>query len=75
LLLRLSGALTGSGALVGLTMGRRNRAAAVAGGLAMVVGSALSRFGIFAAGRESVKDPRYVVIPQAERVDQRENLR
>lgn len=71
LLLRLSGALTGSGALLGLTVGRRNRAAAVAGGLAMMVGSAFSRFGIFQAGRQSVKDPRYVVIPQAERVDQR----
>jgi formate-dependent nitrite reductase membrane component NrfD len=74
LMLRLSGALTGSGALVGLTVGRRSRGAAVVGGIALVVGSALSRFGIMDAGRQSVRDPRYVVIPQAERVDQRENV-
>jgi hypothetical protein len=34
-------------------------------------GSALQRFGVLEAGIASTKDPRYIVIPQRERVDAR----
>ena len=47
-------------------VGRRSRLAAVAGGLALLAGSALKRFGTFEAGVASTKDPKYVVVPQRE---------
>lgn len=57
------------GGLVGAAaLGRRNRAAAAAAGAALVAGSALTRFGIFAAGMKSAEDPRFTVEPQRERV-------
>ena len=37
--------------------------------LALLTGSALQRFGVFEAGVESTKDPRYTVVPQRERLD------
>ncbi|PXY33172.1 polysulfide reductase [Prauserella coralliicola] len=59
--------LTIGGALGALLPARRSRAAAVASGLALLAGSALQRFGIFEAGVESTKDPKYVVVPQRQR--------
>jgi formate-dependent nitrite reductase membrane component NrfD len=47
----------------------RSRAAAAASGAALLTGSALQRFGVFEAGVASTKDPRYVVVPQRERLD------
>jgi hypothetical protein len=34
----------------------------------LAAGSALTRFGVFAAGMASSKDPKYVVVPQRERL-------
>lgn len=59
--------LTAAG-LVGTLVARRSRVAAVASGLALMGGSALQRFGVFEAGVESTRDPRYVVEPQRERL-------
>jgi hypothetical protein len=59
--------LTAAG-LVGTLAARRSRTAAVATGLALMAGSALQRFGVFAAGVESTRDPRYVVTPQREQL-------
>jgi hypothetical protein len=55
--------------LVGATLAGRSRAAAVASGLALLAGSALQRFGVFEAGVASTKDPKYVVVPQRQRLD------
>ncbi|MGY1499065.1 NrfD/PsrC family molybdoenzyme membrane anchor subunit [Streptomyces sp. QTS52] len=44
--------------------GCRSRQAAVAGGLALLAGSARTRFGIFAAGIASAEHPRHTVVPQ-----------
>ncbi|MGD8148925.1 NrfD/PsrC family molybdoenzyme membrane anchor subunit [Ornithinimicrobium sp. Y1694] len=56
----------------GLTLlGRRSRAASVLGGLALNAGSALLRFGVFEAGMESARDPRYTVVPQRQRLEAR----
>lgn len=60
--------LTLGGALTALTLARRSRAAAAAGGLALLAGSVLQRFGTFEAGVVSTKDPAYVVKPQRERL-------
>lgn len=53
---------------VGALFARRSRAVAVASGAALVAASALTRFGVLHAGRESVKDPRRVIEPQKERL-------
>ncbi len=64
---QLSEALTLGGA-VGAVVGR-NRALVAASGLALLAGSALQRFGVFEAGVESTRDPKYVVVPQRERLN------
>jgi hypothetical protein len=60
--------LTVAGAVGALTVARRSRLGAVASGLALLAGSALQRFGVFEAGVASTKDPKYVVVPQRERL-------
>lgn len=62
--LRAAKILTAAGALGAATIGRRSRTASVTSGAALLAGSALTRFGIFAAGMESARDPRYTVEPQ-----------
>lgn len=59
-------ALTAAGAAGLVVSGRRNRPAAAASGLALVAGSACTRFAVFAAGVQSAGDPRYTVVPQRE---------
>jgi hypothetical protein len=61
-------ALTAAGALTTATLAPRSRLAAVLGGAALVAGSAFTRFGIFAAGVASARDPKYTVVPQRERM-------
>jgi Polysulphide reductase, NrfD len=56
------------GMLTAATLARRSRPAAVAAGLAMLAGSVLQRFGTFEAGVASTTDPKYVVVPQRERL-------
>ncbi|MFD1048307.1 polysulfide reductase, partial [Kibdelosporangium lantanae] len=38
-------------------------------GAALVAGSALLRWGVFHAGKESAADPKYTVVPQRERLN------
>lgn len=67
-LMRASKALTVVGA-VGAGLGRRSRLLSAASGAALMAGSACLRFGVFEAGQESARDPRYTVVPQRERVE------
>ncbi|GGI97473.1 hypothetical protein GCM10010121_004670 [Streptomyces brasiliensis] len=64
-LLKTSRALTAAGAAAAALLGDR-RGAALASGLALLAGSACTRFGVFAAGVASAKDPKYTVVPQRE---------
>lgn len=57
------------GGAVGTVAAARSRPAAVVSGAALLTGSALQRFGVFYAGVESTRDPKYVVVPQRERLD------
>ncbi len=57
-----------AGAIGAATVARRSRMAAVASGAALLAGSALTRFGLFAAGVASAQDPAYTVTPQRERM-------
>ncbi|MEV4218273.1 NrfD/PsrC family molybdoenzyme membrane anchor subunit [Nonomuraea sp. ATR24] len=72
-LLRLGQALSVTGALVGLTAGRRSRRAAVVAGAALLAGSVCTRFGVFEAGTASARDPRYTVEPQRARLTEEED--
>ncbi|MFF4836856.1 NrfD/PsrC family molybdoenzyme membrane anchor subunit [Streptomyces sp. NPDC001315] len=67
-LLRVARTLTAAGALASALAGRR-RGVAAASGLALLAGSACTRFGVFAAGIASAQDPKYTVAPQRERLD------
>jgi formate-dependent nitrite reductase membrane component NrfD len=66
---RWSEYLTLGGAVAAVTVARRSRVAAAAAGLALLTGSALQRFGTFDAGVASTEDPKYVVVPQRERLN------
>ncbi|HEV7468771.1 MAG: polysulfide reductase [Pseudonocardia sp.] len=68
---RASELLTAAGLAGTLLVAGRSRAGAAASGLALLAGSALQRFGVFEAGVASTKDPRYVVVPQRERLEAR----
>jgi Polysulphide reductase, NrfD len=60
-------ALTASG-LVLAVLGRRSRPASAAAGGMLAAASALTRIGVFEAGKQSAADPKYVVEPQKQRV-------
>ncbi len=62
-----SQALTAVGVATAAWWGRRNRLAGAVAGLALLAGSALSRFATFEAGRISAADPKYTVVPQRQR--------
>jgi hypothetical protein len=63
-------ALTGLGTVTAL-VGRRSRVASAAAGLLLAAGSLALRFGIYEAGMQSARDPKYTVVPQRERADAR----
>jgi hypothetical protein len=59
--------LTAAGAAAAV-FARRSRTAAAASGLALLAGSACTRFGIFEAGQASARDPKYTITPQRDRM-------
>jgi hypothetical protein len=66
-LMKLARGLTAGGVAASVLGGRRRWARAL-GGASLVAGSALTRFGIFEAGKQSARDPKYTVTPQRERL-------
>ncbi|MEU8801560.1 NrfD/PsrC family molybdoenzyme membrane anchor subunit [Spirillospora sp. NPDC048819] len=60
--------LSAAGAAGGVLLGGRSRAAAALSGAALLAGSACTRFGVFHAGIQSARDPKYTVVPQRERL-------
>jgi formate-dependent nitrite reductase membrane component NrfD len=65
---RAADLLTAAGLAGTVLLAGRSRAGAAASGLALLAGSACQRFRVFEAGVESTKDPKYVVVPQRERL-------
>jgi hypothetical protein len=63
-------ALTALGA-AGLLLAGRSRAAAALSGAMLVAASAATRWGIYHAGMASAGDPKYTVIPQRKRLNER----
>jgi len=77
-ILRAGKVCTGAGGLTALAaelFGRRakrsGQALSAVAGVALMAGSACTRFAIFEAGQASARDPKYTVVPQRERVDLR----
>jgi Polysulphide reductase, NrfD len=66
-LMRAAKVLTLGGA-AGTLIAGRSRALSVASGAALMAGSACTRFGVFEAGQQSAKEPKYTVVPQRERL-------
>jgi formate-dependent nitrite reductase membrane component NrfD len=60
-----------AGGLTTAAIGGRNRVAAAIAGGALVVASALTRFGIFEAGLASARGPEFTIGPQRERLRHR----
>ena len=64
----LAGAVLAGTGLAGTGLAGRSRAGAVLSGAALMAASALTRFGVFEAGRASARDPKYTVKPQRQRL-------
>jgi formate-dependent nitrite reductase membrane component NrfD len=62
-------AVAGGGLLA--IRGNRSRGAAVAGSALVLIGELAMRWSVFKAGFQSARDPRYTVIPQRERLNER----
>jgi hypothetical protein len=73
-LMRAAKVLTVAGAAGSLLAGRSRTIAALSG-TALLAGSACTRFGVFEAGQESAKNPKYTVVPQRERLERGEPVR
>jgi DMSO reductase anchor subunit len=69
---KLAKALSGLGAAVTAFAGHKQRMAAVAGGALVLAGAAFERWSIFKAGFLSAGDPKYTVMPQRERLRERD---
>jgi hypothetical protein len=54
--------------VLGALLCRRSRTVSAACGALLMTAAALTRFGIFAGGIASTEDPKYVVVPQRERL-------
>lgn len=65
-LMRTARGLTVAGAAAALFLGHRSRPVAAGAGLALLAGSACTRFGVFAAGIASAEDPEHTIAPQRE---------
>lgn len=62
---RLSRAARGASTVgAALLLSRRRRGARIAGAVLVFGGAALQRFAVAAAGHQSARDPKYVVVPQ-----------
>lgn len=70
-LMEVAEVLTAAG-LTGAVLAGRSRTATALAGLALLGSSALTRFGIFLAGRTSARDPVYTVGPQRQRLAESE---
>ena len=70
LLMKSARAMTTASAALTVVAGR-SRALCALAGASYVTASALTRFGIFEAGRASAEDPKFTVVPQRQRLEQR----
>ncbi|MCL2541851.1 MAG: polysulfide reductase NrfD [Nocardioidaceae bacterium] len=67
-LMRIARAATAVASAATVVGGRRSRIVAAAAGATYVAASVVTRFGVFEAGMDSARDPKYTVVPQRERL-------
>ena len=72
---KLAKALSGLGTAVMVFAGRKRRSAAIVGGALILAGAACERWSVFKAGFQSARDPKYTVMPQRERLRERNGAR
>ena len=72
---KLAKVLSGLGAAVSAFASRKRRSAAIAGGALVLAGAACERLSVFRAGFQSARDPKYTVMPQRERLRERDGAR
>jgi hypothetical protein len=70
-LMKVASRMTAASAVVSW-IGRRSRMVSALCGATYVAASAITRFGVFEAGLASARDPKYIVVPQRERVAARQ---
>ncbi len=70
MLMKTARAMTASSAALTVVAGR-SRALSALAGATYVAASVMTRFGIFEAGKASAKDPKYTVVPQRQRLEER----
>jgi DMSO reductase anchor subunit len=56
-------------------LGRRHRTATALAGITLLAASATTRFAIFKAGGVSARDPKYTIVPQRARLEERQAAR
>lgn len=66
-----AGQVLSTAGTVGALLARRSRLGSALSGVALMAGALCTRFGVFEAGLASAKDPKYTVVPQRRRVDER----
>ena len=69
--LRISKMCSAAGAGLLALRGRRSRLAAATGGALVLAGELALRWSVFKAGFQSARDPRYTVLPQRERLEEK----
>ena len=74
-LMNIARTMTAVAAGATVLAGRRSRLVSGLAGATFTSASLLTRFGVFEAGRASARDPKYVVVPQRERLNRREAAR
>jgi hypothetical protein len=67
-LMKAARAATAVASAVTVLAGRRSRLLSAVAGATYVAASLATRFGVFEAGMESARDPKYTVVPQRDRV-------
>ncbi|WGL50485.1 polysulfide reductase NrfD [Nocardioides sp. BP30] len=70
-LMRVARGATVAATAATVLAGGRSRIVAALAGVSYLTASLTTRFGVFEAGRASTRDPKYVVVPQRERLRQR----
>jgi hypothetical protein len=71
-LMRLARNATAVASVLTVLAGRRSRVVSALAGATYVGASVTTRFGIFEAGLASARDPKYIVVPQRERLRRRD---
>ena len=69
---KLAKVLSGLGAAIMGFAGQKRRSATIAGGVLILVGAAFERWSVFRAGFQSARNPKYTVVPQRERLRERD---